>query len=698
MPKQHLGLYRYYSPLYEEDGCSPFSIHNNPDFDNRGTSQTMPPKEKKRKSESTESTDPAASSKKSKPSESVEDQIANEVVDETLQQEDALAAFIRLTPPGEPIIPNTGPSLSTLNHKPPIDETNPPSETGEPTVPKNPDLMDVDKKEEEEKKEVNGKKEESEKKGKKKRKEVTHGAEVANEIKQWGSEKLQKVASVLQGEEEVNPYNHAKLLRVWKRDQYKFSDGWKQYDETRWVSTTADRMLIVIAETYARMFRKGDAKTGRDGIRKKADQILKWWEKLEKGHAPIVKVDRNKKLVFTNAVVELERDEASGRYHRVIVRDGRLDDPDEMFDYGYKPWDPVNDPMHRKVLEFVTRVIPNEAERTWLLRMMSQGLFGHRLVQLFIIWVGGGSDGKSTFCDLLGCTFGRFHRELMTQHLLTKPKSDYDSHLAGLRDGRLVVFREFDADDILIPKKVKQLSGDPIKAREAFRKMQEAFQLHCLSLAITNNIPYIPEMNHSTERRVNVMETKVRFTNDPTLVDEANHVYLADTEMINHLKDYREGMMSWLIHLLTQTVNDPGLLNDTHKPATVVERTREYWDSIDPQRLFQKEHWEFDPKGEANQADLNAHVDAFILERKEWCKRTKFDRKAVKKYLCSAAMREKGVMWRESHIFRGYAGAGKGFIGIKLKFPIIRTKRQTREYKSSEIVSSDDESDKSDDE
>jgi phage/plasmid-associated DNA primase len=125
-------------------------------------------------------------------------------------------------------------------------------------------------------------------------------------------------------------------------------------------------------------------------------------------------------FVCKNGVIDLHNeihDPATGKNKiGVVFRPGKPDDymsflagrnyPDsEAIDYiPYNPEDPILD----ELMGFLSKIFPDEAMLSYVIRLMASCLEGANREQCYYTFIGIGGNGKSKLVDLMRYTFGDY--------------------------------------------------------------------------------------------------------------------------------------------------------------------------------------------------------------------------------------------------------------------------------------------------
>lgn len=148
---------------------------------------------------------------------------------------------------------------------------------------------------------------------------------------------------------------------------------------------------------------------------------------------------------------------------------------------------------------------------------------------------GRGQNGKSTFINTLAYIFGNYVKSVMTSSFLSTNGQEIRSDLARLRDSRLVISSEFEANQALSVSLIKQLvGGSPITARRLYENETE-FNFSAKIWFDSNDLPRITGMDFAMLRRL----FKLDFSN----IIPMEH---RDTELPQKLIQEAPGVFNWL--------------------------------------------------------------------------------------------------------------------------------------------------------
>ncbi len=196
---------------------------------------------------------------------------------------------------------------------------------------------------------------------------------------------------------------------------------------------------------------------------------------------------------------------------------------------GYAPQEDC--PRFRSFIKEVTA--SDGALATYLQRMLGYCLTGDTREQVFFLFTGTGSNGKSVLVEIVRSILGDYMAPA-TAKLLTGAEDVIPNEVAGLRGRRLVSVSETASGAVLNERRVKAISGeDQVKARLLFKEFVD-FRPTFKLLLVTNALPRLSSVDHSMRRRPRVVPFRVQF--DPP-----------DMELKAKLLAEAPGILNWLI-------------------------------------------------------------------------------------------------------------------------------------------------------
>lgn len=443
-------------------------------------------------------------------------------------------------------------------------------------------------------------------------------------------------------------------------------DTWYQFKGHRWVLvdkgyTLSLKLAREVSMEFLRLAtaRYKDAEETQeedtDGFRKKGKKNQQTAEKLKDSgfNASVMSfcskqfidetfestLDGNFDLLgFNNGVYDLQNG---------IFRDGLPDDRITLSTgYDYQEFE-KDDPTIKEIKEFFSKVHRDVEMREYILTLMSSYLSGHNLSQNFVLWTGGGSNGKSTTVDLMKYTLGGYFG-ILPVTILTQKRGKAGAatpELADKRGKRLLVIQEPEHDDKIYVGYMKELTGsDWITARALYGNVFE-YKPQFKLLLTCNKLPHIPSNDGGTWRRLRVTLWESQFVD---YKPKYPHQFPKDPLLLQKLKNWNAGLVWILLKEYFPIYN--ACQGKIKEPKKVTIYTEKYQQDSDIYFDYLSESFDLTKQDEDSEL-LQQTFKSF----KEWIKEGGYDLniniKDFKNYLESA----------------GFKIDGKRIIGLKMK-------------------------------
>ena len=239
---------------------------------------------------------------------------------------------------------------------------------------------------------------------------------------------------------------------------------------------------------------------------------------------------------------------------------------------------------------------------TYIQQVSGIGLTGDISEQVFLVYCGGGSNGKSTLIDVQLDIMGDYAGIAPPDLLTLKTFKPHPTEIVDLMGRRLVVAGETERGDRLRVQLVKQLTGDARLKGRGMRQDFVTFRRTFLTLLVTNNRPRIDETTHAVWRRVRL----VPFMNKVEGADQ-------DRDLGKKLKTEHPGILAWMVRGCLSWRAD-GL----QTPVEVTGATDEYEARSNWLKQFTEECLHLNPIMQTTSASL-----ATVL--RDWCVDTGLD-------------------------------------------------------------------------
>ena len=266
----------------------------------------------------------------------------------------------------------------------------------------------------------------------------------------------------------------------------------------------------------------------------------------------------------------------------------------------------------KKFEKFMHQCIPDEKNRTKALESFASILLPNFKLDKMFMNVGSGSNGKSTFLEIIEKFLGSDNVSNISIHDMESDKfatSGLDSKLAN-------IYADISRKELPELGSIKALiSGDPIEVQ---RKGQQRFKMRNTAKLIfsCNELPELGEDSHAVFRRIVLIEWNQRFTH----YDEERKI---NPNLANELtsKDELSGILNFLFKYV-QKIKKNGKLSFDETSDDL----RQIWaQKADPIGIFLDSCVEQDFESRTSKASI---FQAFC----KWCKEKKITPKKEKAF------------------------------------------------------------------
>lgn len=275
-------------------------------------------------------------------------------------------------------------------------------------------------------------------------------------------------------------------------------------------------------------------------------------------------LDANSDLIgFENGVYDIRLGE---------FRDGRPEDCISLTTGNdYCEFD-VYDEVITSIYTFMSQVFPDPDVRDYVFTLLSSFLEGKNPQEKFHIWTGVGGNGKSKLLELFELAFGTYTAKIPVTLLTQKTRGSSNSanpEIARLKGIRTVSAQEPEEGERFNVGIMKEWTGgDRITCRPLYGEPFD-FKPQFKMVFCCNNLPALPPDDEGTWRRINVIEFKSRFTDNP---DPSNpYEFKKDPYLTEKLYTWKEAFMYILLEHYKDYKN-----HGLRTPQAVTDATREY--------------------------------------------------------------------------------------------------------------------------
>lgn len=225
----------------------------------------------------------------------------------------------------------------------------------------------------------------------------------------------------------------------------------------------------------------------------------------------------------------------------------------------FNPYDPIT----KKILITLRSMFPDNESDTYNFTMsyLASTLDGNQKESMFMLMVGGGSNGKSFLVEVHKAAIGDDYAVKMGLAFLTGKTTNAENATPAVMQLQFATFAyysESDKNEILNAARMKEITGQETLSGRKLRENMVNFKPKCHHLVTSNNDFEIHSHDHGTWRRIVYNPLKIKFVDtnkyriDPT--DKFQRVadtsisteWTTDTEVRGRYLGYMVWMHYWL--------------------------------------------------------------------------------------------------------------------------------------------------------
>jgi P4 family phage/plasmid primase-like protien len=307
------------------------------------------------------------------------------------------------------------------------------------------------------------------------------------------------------------------------------------------------------------------------------EHIMKEARELYYDNEFIDKLDENPYLIgFENGIYDLRKGE---------FREGRPDDYVTISTgINYTEHEEESETV-QEIRAYFARAFVDPDVRHYTLSFLASCLEGVNRQEKFRIWTGTASNGKSKTLELFLKSFGdyciKFPITLLTG---ARAKSNAATpEIAQSKGKRFGYFDEPGENEHINVGLMKEYTGnDRIKARPLYLDPIE-FKPQFKLLLLCNDLPKVPPNDDGVWRRLEVVEFKSKFLDNPNLANPLE--FKKDMTLSEKMNDWREAFMSLLLEHY-KIYKQEGII----VPHEIVKYTMEFQKTCDAYSEFMDMH------------------------------------------------------------------------------------------------------------
>lgn len=233
-----------------------------------------------------------------------------------------------------------------------------------------------------------------------------------------------------------------------------------------------------------------------------------------------------------------------------------------------------------EVTEFMKQLFPIPNVFKYMMNHLASCLIGVKKEQVFTIYSGSGSNGKSLLADFMGYGLGEY-KGTVPVTLVTEKRNSIggtSSEVIQLKGVRYAVMQELSKDAVMNEGIMKELTGgDPIQARALYSE-SEIFMPQFSLVVCTNTLPKWRSNDDGTWRRIKQVNFVSKFIAEGEIhTDDTKYVFPKNKSLKEKLPIWAPIFMSMLVNIACET---EGEVKDCEEIVAASNKYRQGQDSI----------------------------------------------------------------------------------------------------------------------
>lgn len=203
-----------------------------------------------------------------------------------------------------------------------------------------------------------------------------------------------------------------------------------------------------------------------------------------------------------------------------------------------------------KLNKLIDTIFPNKDTKKYYLTILSTGLYGEQIENLFIA-SGGGGNGKSLINSLMLKTVGNYGYKLPSSVLLSEIKEGGNPQVAGMNRKRFVLCQEPDKKKRINTATLKEITGDKT-LNTRMNYSNDCLTTLCLTLMMEcNDLPLLDEVNDAIQRRIRGIPFVSKFVSQEIYneLEDKTNIFVGDVyyKSDEFQEEYRQALMIILL-------------------------------------------------------------------------------------------------------------------------------------------------------
>ena len=208
------------------------------------------------------------------------------------------------------------------------------------------------------------------------------------------------------------------------------------------------------------------------------------------------------------------------------------------------------------VKKFIFSLFENDNESNFIIKCISNALYGNNKYQKCYFFLGIGANGKSVLLTLIEKAFGNYGMKASAT-LFTKPEKDalISPEIVQCKHKRFLHISEPNPDDKIQQSRYKSTTGNErITARSLFSNDIESYIPSFTPFISCNSMPIFEKIDEAIRRRSILIYFKFRFTNKV----EFNHDRKIDVSLHDKINNDKIGLaLSHILYDIFEHTFDP---------------------------------------------------------------------------------------------------------------------------------------------
>lgn len=213
----------------------------------------------------------------------------------------------------------------------------------------------------------------------------------------------------------------------------------------------------------------------------------------------------------------------------------------------------------KKLDELLNTIFPNKDTKKYYLTVLSTGLYGEQLENLFVA-TGKGGNGKSLINSLMLKAVGNYGYKLPSSVLLSEIKEGGNPQVAGLDKKRFVLCQEPDKNRRINTSTLKEITGDKTLNTRLLHSNNCMIKLLLTLIMECNELPKLDEVNDAIQRRIRGVPFVSKFVSKDIYDDleDKTNIFIGDVyyKSDEFQEDYRQALIMILLDYWKQYINN----------------------------------------------------------------------------------------------------------------------------------------------